>query len=107
MRRARVCHRRKYRPGVPGLSYPADLFGDEVPRPDNLLSVLAGVVCDGLVRDIDSMPHVGLPVFSRGVSPNSGFKHGPGEINTRFARDGIVVYPADVIAGDREDRLNI
>ena len=54
---------------------------------------VAGVVCDGLVRDIVGLLDVGLPVFARGLSPNSGFKHGPGEINTRVACGGIAVEP--------------
>ncbi len=63
---------------------------------------VAGVVCDGLVRDIVGLLDVGLPVFARGLSPNSGFKHGPGEINTRVACGGIAVEPGDIIVGDRD-----
>lgn len=63
---------------------------------------VAGVVCDGLVRDIAGLLEVGLPIFARGLSPNSGFKHGPGEINTRVACGGIAVDPGDIIIGDRD-----
>ena len=63
---------------------------------------VAGVVCDGLVRDITGLLEVGLPIFARGISPNSGFKHGPGEINTRVACGGIAVEPGDIIVGDRD-----
>ncbi len=63
---------------------------------------VAGVVCDGLVRDIAGLLAVGLPIFARGLSPNSGFKHGPGEINTRVACGGIAVDPGDIIVGDRD-----
>ena len=63
---------------------------------------VAGVVCDGLVRDIVGLLEVGLPIFARGISPNSGFKHGPGEINTRVSCGGIAVDPGDIIVGDRD-----
>lgn len=63
---------------------------------------VAGVVCDGLVRDIVGLLEVGLPIFARGLSPNAGFKHGPGEINTRVACGGIAVDPGDIIVGDRD-----
>ena len=63
---------------------------------------VAGVVCDGLVRDIVGLLEVGLPIFARGLSPNAGFKHGPGEINTRVACGGISVEPGDIIVGDRD-----
>ena len=63
---------------------------------------VAGVVCDGLVRDIVGLLDVGLPIFARGLAPNSGFKHGPGEINTRVSVGGIAVAPGDIIVGDRD-----
>lgn len=63
---------------------------------------VAGIVCDGLVRDIEGLLNVGLPIFARGLSPNAGFKHGPGEINTRVACGGISVDPGDIIVGDRD-----
>ena len=63
---------------------------------------VAGVVCDGLVRDIVGLLEVGMPIFARGLSPNAGFKHGPGEINTRVSCGGIAVDPGDIIVGDRD-----
>ena len=63
---------------------------------------VAGVVCDGLVRDIAGLLEVGMPIFARGLSPNSGFKHGPGEINTRVSCGGIAVDPGDIVVGDRD-----
>jgi 4-hydroxy-4-methyl-2-oxoglutarate aldolase len=32
------------------------------------------------VRDVQGIIDVGIPVFSRGLTPNSPFKHGPGTI---------------------------
>ena len=63
---------------------------------------VAGIVCDGLVRDLVGLLEVGIPVFARGVAPNSGFKRGPGEINTRVACGGIAVDPGDLVVGDRD-----
>jgi 4-hydroxy-4-methyl-2-oxoglutarate aldolase len=63
---------------------------------------VAGIVCDGLVRDLVGLLEVGIPVFARGLAPNSGFKHGPGEINTRVSCGGIAVDPGDIVVGDRD-----
>jgi len=61
---------------------------------------LAGVVTDGLVRDIAGLRQVGLPVFARGLTPNSPMKDGPGEINVPISCGGVVVNPGDIIVGD-------
>jgi len=63
---------------------------------------VAGIVCDGLVRDVVGLLEVGIPVFARGLAPNSGFKHGPGEINTRVSCGGVAVDPGDIVVGDRD-----
>ena len=63
---------------------------------------VAGIVCDGLVRDLVGLLEVGIPVFARGLAPNSGFKHGPGEINTRVTCGGIALDPGDLVIGDRD-----
>jgi regulator of RNase E activity RraA len=61
---------------------------------------LAGMVTDGLVRDIFGIKEVGLPVFSRGSIPTSPFKDGPGEVNGPITCGGISVRPGDIIFGD-------
>ena len=61
---------------------------------------LAGMVTDGLVRDIFGIKEVGLPVFSRGSIPTSPFKDGPGEVNVPITCGGISVRPGDIIFGD-------
>ena len=63
---------------------------------------VAGVVCDGLVRDIVGLLRVGLPVFARGLTPNSGFRNGPGEVNLGVSCGGVMVEPGDIIVGDRD-----
>ena len=37
----------------------------------------AGFVTDGLVRDVDDLDTIGLPVFAMGVTPNSPQRRGP------------------------------
>lgn len=61
---------------------------------------IAAFVIDGLMRDIDGVKKVGLPVFARGVTPIGPLHRGPGEINFPVCCGGIVVRPGDVICGD-------
>jgi 4-hydroxy-4-methyl-2-oxoglutarate aldolase len=68
---------------------------------------VAGVVVDGLARDLAGLAEVGLPIFARGICPNSGFKNGPGEINTRVACGGVAVEPGDVVVGDQDGVIAI
>ncbi len=63
---------------------------------------VAGVVCDGLVRDVKGLLAAGVPVFSRGVAPNAGYKTGPGEINLGVSCGGVSVGPGDIVVGDRD-----
>jgi 4-hydroxy-4-methyl-2-oxoglutarate aldolase len=63
---------------------------------------VAGIVCDGLVRDVKGLLSVGLPVFARGACPNGAFKTGPGEINTAVSCGNVPVQPGDIIVGDRD-----
>jgi regulator of RNase E activity RraA len=65
------------------------------------------VVVDGLARDVAGLVDVGLPIFARGICPNSGFKNGPGEINTRVSCGGIAIEPGDVIVGDQDGVIAI
>ena len=41
---------------------------------------LLSVVTDGLVRDLPGINAVGMPVFARGISPNSPWKNGSGQM---------------------------
>lgn len=59
-------------------------------------------VTDGMVRDIAGINEVGMPVFARGLTPNSPFKDGPGEIGLAVAIGGVTVTSGDVIVGDRD-----
>ena len=63
---------------------------------------VAAIVCDGLVRDVIGLLKVGIPVFARGIKPNSAFKHGPGEVNMGVTCGGVAIGPGDIIVGDRD-----
>jgi 4-hydroxy-4-methyl-2-oxoglutarate aldolase len=63
---------------------------------------LAGIVCDGLVRDASGIRATGLPVFARGLSPSSPFKDGGAEINGAISCGGVTVHPGDVVVGDED-----
>lgn len=62
---------------------------------------IAGIVVDGLVRDIPAIRALGdFPVFGRGVTPLGPLHRGPGEINFPVSVGGIVVNPGDLITAD-------
>src|SRR6185503_6064663 len=62
---------------------------------------VAAIVCDGLVRDVNGLLKVDIPVYARGIKPNSAFKNGPGEINTTVTCGGVAISAGDIIVGDR------
>jgi 4-hydroxy-4-methyl-2-oxoglutarate aldolase len=63
---------------------------------------LAGIVCDGLVRDASGIRATGLPVFARGLSPSSPFKDGGAEIGGAISCGGVAVHSGDVVVGDED-----
>ncbi|MGH6902230.1 MAG: RraA family protein, partial [Geminicoccaceae bacterium] len=79
----------------------AAVIGDHVAAIAKSLGIVA-VVTDGLVRDIDGLEQVGLPVFCRGLTPNSPYKHGPCEVGTRISLGGVAIDPGDLLIGDRD-----
>lgn len=62
---------------------------------------IAGCIVDGAVRDLDSVREVGLPVWSRGVTPVSG-KHRlqAVELNGTVSLAGLTVEPGDLVLAD-------
>ena len=62
---------------------------------------LVACVTDGLVRDIDGIDKVAMPVFARGLSPNSPFKDGPGEIGLSVVIGGLAIHSGDILVGDK------
>ena len=63
---------------------------------------IVAAITDGLVRDVQGIIEVGIPVYARGVTPNSPFKHGPGTIGLPIAIGGIAVEAGDLVVGDRD-----
>jgi 4-hydroxy-4-methyl-2-oxoglutarate aldolase len=61
-----------------------------------------GVVTDGMVRDAAEIIALGLPVFCRGVTPNSAFPSGPGEVGLPLAMGEVTIDAGDLIIGDRD-----
>jgi 4-hydroxy-4-methyl-2-oxoglutarate aldolase len=57
-------------------------------------------VTDGVVRDVPGLDAVGLPVFARGVSPNSPHKDGPGTVGVPVTLGGLAIGPGDLIVAD-------
>jgi 4-hydroxy-4-methyl-2-oxoglutarate aldolase len=62
----------------------------------------AGFVTDGLVRDLDDLEAVGLPVYAMGVSPNSPQRRGPGTVGLPVVCGGVSVASGDIVVGDRD-----
>src|SRR5690349_21506995 len=58
---------------------------------------VAGLVTDGMVRDRDGIVAVGLPVFCRGVTPNSCVRSGPGTVGLPVTVGGVTVRSGDLV----------
>jgi 4-hydroxy-4-methyl-2-oxoglutarate aldolase len=62
----------------------------------------AGFVTDGLVRDLDDLETIGLPIYAMGVTPNSPQRRGPGSVGLPVVCGGVSVASGDVVVGDRD-----
>jgi 4-hydroxy-4-methyl-2-oxoglutarate aldolase len=62
----------------------------------------AALVTDTMARDLDGIVEAGLPMFARGITPNSCVKTGPGKIGLPIVCGGVAVQPGDVVVGDRD-----
>lgn len=63
---------------------------------------VAGVVVDGYLRDLDGVETLTMPVYAKGITPQGPFKNGPGEVNVPVAVGGQVVFPGDILVGDKD-----
>lgn len=63
---------------------------------------IQAIVIDGMARDSAGIVEAGLPVFARGITPNSCVRSGPGRVGYRIVAGGVTVEPGDVIVGDRD-----
>lgn len=63
---------------------------------------VAGIVTDGVVRDLTGINAVGIPVFARGICANSPWKNGPGRVGLPIVIGGVSVNAGDIVAGDQD-----
>jgi len=63
---------------------------------------VAGIVTDGLVRDLVGILAVGLPVYCAGVTANSPVRNGPGTVGLPVVLGGVAVESGDIVVGDRD-----
>ena len=61
---------------------------------------VAGLVTDGMVRDLVGILGVGVPVYCAGLTPNSPVRNGPGTVGLPVVLGGASVDSGDVIVGD-------
>jgi 4-hydroxy-4-methyl-2-oxoglutarate aldolase len=63
---------------------------------------IAGLVVDGVIRDIVGIKALNLPVFSRGTTVAASGKAGVGEVNVPISCGGVSVQPGDILVGDAD-----
>jgi len=63
---------------------------------------ICGIVLEGLVRDLDDLRKIGMPIFALGAVPSAVDREGPGECNGPIACCGVNVNPGDLIVGDSD-----
>jgi 4-hydroxy-4-methyl-2-oxoglutarate aldolase len=63
---------------------------------------VAAIVIDGMARDLAGIVPVGLPVFARGITPNSCVRSGPGRVGLPIVIGGVAVEAGDVVLGDAD-----
>ncbi len=63
-------------------------------------SNLAAIITDGLVRDVEGILEIDIPVFCVGISPNSPYANGPGTVGLPISMSGRVIESGDIIIGD-------
>jgi regulator of RNase E activity RraA len=77
-----------------------ELFATEAQRRG-----LAGIVADGLCRDLRGLRAIGLPVFARGTSPRSGTVVSRAALGATITCGGVEVSPGDIVFGDDDGLL--
>lgn len=63
---------------------------------------VAGLVVDGVVRDVGESRQNRFPVFGRGKSPIPAKRVGEGGMNVPISCGGVTVLPGDVVVADEE-----
>ena len=60
------------------------------------------IVTDGMVRDREGIVAVGLPMYCRGITPNSCVRSGPGTVGLPVVAGGVPVATGDLVVGDAD-----
>ena len=63
---------------------------------------VVAVVTDGMVRDREGILGVGMPVFARGLTPNSCVRTGPGTVGLPVVVAGVLVRSGVLELGDAD-----
>ncbi len=64
---------------------------------------MAGIVCDGAVRDVAELRDIGLPIFARAVSPAASVgRHISVGRQIPVQCAGVLVRPGDIVVGDED-----
>ena len=63
---------------------------------------LAGCVTNGLVRDVDEIIEVGVPVYAAGITVTGTIKNHPGWVGLPVTVGGQVINPGDILVGDAD-----
>jgi 4-hydroxy-4-methyl-2-oxoglutarate aldolase len=63
---------------------------------------IAAIVVDGMARDSQGIIDAGVPVFARGVTPNSCVRRGPGRVGLPIVAAGVALEAGDIMVGDRD-----
>jgi 4-hydroxy-4-methyl-2-oxoglutarate aldolase len=61
---------------------------------------VAGIVVDGLCRDVAGLRRLGLPLFARGTVPASGTTASRAALNQPVRCGGVDVHAGDIVFGD-------
>lgn len=60
----------------------------------------AGMITDGLVRDLEGLRNINLPVYAAGTSPLVPTKQGPGTVGLPITLGSVVIHPGDLVIAD-------
>jgi regulator of RNase E activity RraA len=80
----------------------AGILGDVICARLKVLGV-AGVVCDGAMRDVVEIARLGLPMFCRGATPPPSFVQLMlQDLDVPIACGGVTVFPGDAVIADED-----
>ena len=68
---------------------------------------VVALVTDGVVRDGAGLRDMGLPVFARGITPNSCVRSGPGSVGLPVVIAGRMVSPGDIVVADEDGVVTV